>query len=89
MRRSPQSYQHIEPERSAINDRIVSELSCKGNILSKAEEYGLVGQHTREVHPLAHNKSLEALRHLPTKLPKPRPCCCSNANRPITSPPSN
>ncbi len=42
MRRNPRSYQHIQPElvgnRSEV---IVSELSGRGNLLSKMEEYGI------------------------------------------------
>jgi 2-isopropylmalate synthase len=42
MRRNPQSYQHIDPalvgNQSAV---VVSELSGKGNLLSKAEEHGI------------------------------------------------
>ncbi len=42
MRRSPQSYQHIEPEKVGNEMRVVvSDLSGRGNLLSKAEEYGL------------------------------------------------
>ncbi|MDR3575424.1 MAG: citramalate synthase [Anaerolineaceae bacterium] len=40
MRRNPRSYQHIEPEQVGNQSRvIVSELSGRGNLLSKAEEY--------------------------------------------------
>ncbi len=42
MRRSAQAYQHIEPEKVGNKMRVVvSELSGRGNLLSKAEEYGL------------------------------------------------
>ncbi len=42
MRRSAQAYQHIEPETVGNKMRVVvSELSGRGNLLSKAEEYGL------------------------------------------------
>jgi 2-isopropylmalate synthase len=42
MRRTAQSYQHIEPESVGNRMRVVvSELSGRGNLLSKAEEYGL------------------------------------------------
>jgi len=42
MRRSSRSYQHIEPERVGNSMRVVvSELSGRGNLISKAEEYGL------------------------------------------------
>lgn len=41
-RRSAQAYQHIEPEKVGNKMRVVvSELSGRGNLLSKAEEYGL------------------------------------------------
>jgi len=42
MRRNVQSYQHIEPEKVGNKMRVVvSDLSGRGNILSKAEENGL------------------------------------------------
>ena len=42
MRRNVQSYQHIEPTLVGNEMRVVvSELSGRGNLLSKAEEYGL------------------------------------------------
>ena len=42
MRRSPRSYQHIDPALVGNHmEVVVSELSGKANILSKAEEYGL------------------------------------------------
>ena len=42
MRRNALSYQHIEPELVGNQMRVVvSELSGRGNLLSKAEEYGL------------------------------------------------
>jgi 2-isopropylmalate synthase len=42
MRRNPRSYQHIEPELVGNEMHVVvSELSGRGNLLSKAEEYGL------------------------------------------------
>lgn len=41
-RRSSQAYQHIQPEKVGNKMRVVvSELSGRGNLLSKAEEYGL------------------------------------------------
>ena len=50
MRRSPRSYQHIEPELVGNEmSVVVSELSGKGNILSKAEEYGLAVNGSQEV----------------------------------------
>jgi 2-isopropylmalate synthase len=62
MRRSPLSYQHIEPELVG-NEMlvVVSELSGKGNILSKAEEYGLAVNGSQEVlDALNRIKELEA-----------------------------
>jgi len=42
MRRSAQSYQHVDPALVGNEMRVVvSELSGRGNLLSKAEEYGL------------------------------------------------
>jgi 2-isopropylmalate synthase len=42
MRRSAISYQHVEPEQVGNQMRVVvSELSGRGNLLSKAEEFGL------------------------------------------------
>jgi 2-isopropylmalate synthase len=42
MRRSAVSYQHVEPEQVGNQMRVVvSELSGRGNLLSKAEEFGL------------------------------------------------
>jgi 2-isopropylmalate synthase len=42
LRRSADSYQHIDPETVGNRSRIVvSELSGRGNLLSKAEEYGI------------------------------------------------
>ena len=50
MRRSSQSYQHIEPERVGNKMRVVvSELSGRGNLLSKAEEYGIEMETGNEV----------------------------------------
>jgi 2-isopropylmalate synthase len=42
MRRTAASYQHVEPERVGNRMRVVvSELSGRGNLLSKAEEFGV------------------------------------------------
>ena len=42
IRRNINSYQHIDPELVGNSMRVVvSELSGRGNLLSKAEEYGL------------------------------------------------
>lgn len=61
MRRSPQSYQHIEPEKIGNKMRVVvSDLSGRGNLLSKAEEHGVevVGE---EVVGVLHDiKELES-----------------------------
>ncbi|MFP4372771.1 MAG: citramalate synthase [Spirochaetaceae bacterium] len=60
MRRNPVSYQHISPELVGNEMRIVvSELSGRGNLLSKAEELGLdAGGDVADV--LARIKELEA-----------------------------
>jgi 2-isopropylmalate synthase len=62
MRRSVQSYQHIDPALVGNQMRVVvSELSGRGNLLSKAEEYGLSasgGQDVADV--LSEIKALEA-----------------------------
>jgi 2-isopropylmalate synthase len=42
IRRNPSSYQHVDPDRVGNAMRVVvSELSGRGNLLSKSEEYGL------------------------------------------------
>jgi 2-isopropylmalate synthase len=42
MRRNAQSYQHVEPEAVGNKMRVVvSDLSGRGNLLSKAEEHGV------------------------------------------------
>ena len=62
MRRSPRSYQHIDPELVGNHmSVVVSELSGKANILSKAEEYGLEVADTEHVaNTLKNIKVLEA-----------------------------
>ncbi len=62
MRRNPRSYQHVEPERVGNQMRVVvSELSGRGNLLSKAEEYGLEVDGGEEVAGvLSEIKALEA-----------------------------
>jgi 2-isopropylmalate synthase len=67
MRRSAISYQHVEPEQVGNQMRVVvSELSGRGNLLSKAEEYGLdpkadVGNVLNEIKALeARGFSFEA-----------------------------
>jgi 2-isopropylmalate synthase len=50
MRRTAQSYQHVDPGLVGNQMRVVvSELSGRGNLLSKAEEYGLGTIETEEV----------------------------------------
>jgi 2-isopropylmalate synthase len=62
MRRTSQSYQHIDPE--LVGNRmevIVSELSGKGNLVSKAEEYGITLQNENQaVEVLQTVKQLES-----------------------------
>jgi 2-isopropylmalate synthase len=62
MRRHPQSYQHIEPELVGNSMRaVLSELSGKGNILAKAEEYGLSMVDGAEVELLDRIKQRESV----------------------------
>ena len=61
MRRSAKSYQHVEPE--AVGNRmrvVVSELSGRGNLLSKAEEHGLEVEGDEIIPVLNEIKELEA-----------------------------
>jgi 2-isopropylmalate synthase len=62
MRRNAHSYQHIVPE--LVGNRmevVVSELSGKGNLLSKAEEYGVDSGDSHQVNQVLKNiKQLEA-----------------------------
>ena len=60
-RRSPQSYQHVEPEKIGNKMRVVvSDLSGRGNLLSKAEEHG-VEVEGEEVLPVLNDiKELES-----------------------------
>jgi 2-isopropylmalate synthase len=59
MRRNVASYQHITPELVGNQQRVVvSELSGRGNLLSKAEEYGLAAGDVGNV--LNEIKALEA-----------------------------
>ena len=62
IRRNVDSYQHINPERVGNRMRIVvSELSGRGNLLSKAEEYGLDVNGGAEVTEVLNEiKALEA-----------------------------
>ena len=62
MRRNASSYQHIEPTLVGNQMRVVvSELSGRGNLLSKAEEYGLAADGSQGVSDvLLEIKALEA-----------------------------
>ncbi len=62
MRRTAQSYQHVDPAVVGNGMRVVvSELSGRGNLLSKAEEYGLdVNGGEQVVDVLNEIKALEA-----------------------------
>jgi 2-isopropylmalate synthase len=62
LRRSRQSYQHIEPEQVGNQMRVlVSELSGRGNLFTKLEEYGLEASSAQEVKAvLTDIKTLEA-----------------------------
>jgi 2-isopropylmalate synthase len=61
MRRSAQSYQHIEPEKVGNKMRVVvSDLSGRGNLLSKAEEHGVEVEGEEVVGVLNDIKELEA-----------------------------
>ncbi len=61
MRRSAQSYQHIEPELVGNTMRVVvSDLSGRGNLLSKAEEHGVEVESEEVVGVLNDIKELEA-----------------------------
>ncbi len=61
MRRSAQSYQHVPPE--VVGNRmrvVVSDLSGRGNLLSKAEEHGVEVEGEEVVPVLNEIKELEA-----------------------------
>jgi 2-isopropylmalate synthase len=62
MRRTAQSYQHIDPGLVGNKQRIVvSELSGRGNLLSKAEEHGVEVQRDQDVaNVLKEIKELES-----------------------------
>lgn len=62
IRRNVDSYQHITPERVGNKMRIVvSELSGRGNLLSKAEEYGIEVEKGEEVAGILNEiKALES-----------------------------
>jgi len=60
-RRSPQSYQHVEPEKIGNKMRVVvSDLSGRGNLLSKAEEHGVEVEGNEVLPVLTEIKELEA-----------------------------
>ena len=61
MRRSAKSYQHVEPELVGNKMRVVvSDLSGRGNLLSKAEEHGVEVESQEVVPVLNEIKELEA-----------------------------
>jgi 2-isopropylmalate synthase len=61
MRRNETSYQHVEPGAVGNSMRVVvSELSGRGNLLSKAEEFGLDSTSADAVKVLEEIKELEA-----------------------------
>ncbi len=61
MRRSALSYQHVDPELVGNESRtLVSELSGRGNVLTKAEEHGVQVSSGIDVEVLQHIKECEA-----------------------------
>jgi 2-isopropylmalate synthase len=62
MRRNAGSYQHVDPARVGNHSRVVvSELSGRGNLLSKAEEYGLQAADSQVISGVLNDiKLLEA-----------------------------
>jgi 2-isopropylmalate synthase len=61
MRRSAQSYQHVQPELVGNKMRVVvSDLSGRGNLLSKAEEHGVEVEGAEVVSVLNDVKELES-----------------------------
>jgi 2-isopropylmalate synthase len=61
MRRSAQSYQHVQPELVGNKMRVVvSDLSGRGNLLSKAEEHGVEVEGEEVVSVLNDVKELES-----------------------------
>jgi 2-isopropylmalate synthase len=61
MRRSTQSYQHVQPELVGNKMRVVvSDLSGRGNLLSKAEEHGVEVEGEEVVSVLNDVKELES-----------------------------
>jgi 2-isopropylmalate synthase len=61
LRRNPSSYQHVDPELLGNTSRVVvSELSGKGNLLSKAEEAGIAQAELRNLPDILQRiKTLE------------------------------
>ena len=60
-RRSPQSYQHVQPELVGNKMRVVvSDLSGRGNLLSKAEEHGVEVEGEEVIPVLNEIKELES-----------------------------
>jgi len=60
-RRSPQSYQHVQPELVGNKMRVVvSDLSGRGNLLSKAEEHGVEVEGEEVLPVLNEIKELES-----------------------------
>ncbi len=54
IRRNPASYQHVDPALVGNSMRVVvSELSGRGNLLSKSEEYGLAMEGKQQAHHVA------------------------------------
>jgi 2-isopropylmalate synthase len=65
MRRTAQSYQHIDPELVGNEMRVlVSDLSGRGNVLSKAEEFGMDVSSEAARHVLDEIKRLENLGYV-------------------------
>ena len=61
MRRSAQSYQHVQPELVGNKMRVVvSDLSGRGNLLSKAEEHGMEVEGEEVISVLNDVKELES-----------------------------
>lgn len=61
MRRTSLSYQHVDPEAVGNESRtLVSELSGRGNVLTKAEEHGVVVSSGADAEVLQHIKECEA-----------------------------
>jgi 2-isopropylmalate synthase len=62
LRRNPSSYQHVDPELLGNTSRVVvSELSGKGNLLSKAEEAGIAHAELRNLPDVLQR--IKALEH--------------------------